>query len=77
MKESGNFHWHIVISELHSETDSANNSIFTNHFGLVNDKKNKKEIINEDSKEPVTLTHLYTSGVNLNLYCEASATFNV
>ena len=39
MKESGNFHWHIVISELHSETDSANNSIFTNHFGLVNDKK--------------------------------------
>jgi hypothetical protein len=72
VKESGNYHWHIAVSEVHPENENALHALFTNHFGIVNDPKNKKEPIGD-----LTLTTLHTKGIELNYYCEASVTFNV
>ena len=73
IRESGNYHWHIAVSEVHPENETALHALFTNHFALVNDPKNKKEILQQDQ----TLAVLHNKTVNLNYYCEASATFNV
>jgi hypothetical protein len=61
------------VSEVHPENETALHSLFTNHFVLVNDPKNKKEALQGDQ----TLTIMHNKAVNLNYFCEASVTFNV
>ena len=47
IKESGNFHWHIVISEVHPENEKDLHTLYTNHNALLNDAKNVKEVLPE------------------------------
>ena len=65
---SGNFHWHIAVSEIHHESEEVMNCLLSNHYALVNDKKNV---------ETEGIVKLNQSGVKLNYLCRASASFNV
>jgi hypothetical protein len=76
VKESGNFHWHIVVSEVHHENEEALHTLHTNHYTLTRDNRNKSETVNVDGKE-LTLTTFHVSGVPLNFFFQASTTFNI
>lgn len=40
IKESGDYHWHLAMSEIHPEKESHLNSIYTNHEAVVQNGKN-------------------------------------
>ena len=68
VKDSNNFHWNIILSEVHNPNESHLNHLHSNHHLTIHNTLNTKKENGVNS--------LHQSDLNLNFYTKLIVTFN-